>query len=78
MGVNFSKFSQILARIGSNLGKFWKNRMILLKIWSNIAALGIWMGHFFLEKLVFEWVYFQIPRWLVTTKTKFEYPHPRH
>ena len=32
------------------------------------------MGHFFLEKLVFVWVYFQIPWRHIPTKTKLEYP----
>ena len=31
--VDFSKCSQIWAKIGSKLRKFWKNRMSLLKIW---------------------------------------------
>ena len=47
--VDFSKFSQIWAKIGSNLRKFWKNRPILLKIWPKIGPIGIWMGHFFLK-----------------------------
>ena len=41
--VDFSKFSQIWAKI-VQLGKFWKNQVIMLKIWSKI---DIWMGHFF-------------------------------
>ena len=45
----FSKFAQIWAKIGSNLRKFWKNRMILLKNWPKIRPIGIWMGHFFLK-----------------------------
>ena len=47
--VDFSKFSQICAKIGSILRKFWKNRVILLKIWQKIGPIGIWMGHFFLK-----------------------------
>ena len=31
-------------------------------------------GSLFLEKLVFVWVYFQIPWWHIPTKTKLEYP----
>ena len=30
----------------------------------------------FLEKLVFEWVYYQIPQRRIPTKTKLEYPFP--
>ena len=72
--IDFSKFSQIWAKIGSNLRKFWKHWVILLKIWLRIEQIGIWMSHFFLKKLVFVWVYFQIRRWHIPTKTKFEYP----
>ena len=36
--------------------KIFENRVILLKIFSKIGPIGIWMGHFFPEKLVFEWV----------------------
>ena len=31
-------------------------------------------GSLFLQKLVFVWVYFQILRWHIPTKTKLEYP----
>ena len=48
-GLIFSKFSPILAKIGSNVRKFWKNRVILLTIWPKIEQIGIWMGHFFLK-----------------------------
>ena len=34
-------------------------------------------GLLFLEKLVFVWVYFQIPWRHIPTKTKLEYPPPR-
>ena len=47
--VDFSKVLQIWAKIGSNLRKFWKNWVILFKIWPNIGPIGIWMGHFFLK-----------------------------
>ena len=47
--VDFSQFPQIRAKIGSNLIKFMKNRVILLKIWNKIGSIGIWMGHFFLK-----------------------------
>ena len=47
--VDFSKVPKIWAKIGSNLRKFWKNRVILLKIWPKIGPIGIWMGHFFLK-----------------------------
>ena len=39
--VDFSKFSQIWARIASNLRKFWKDRAILLKIWPKFRPIGI-------------------------------------
>ena len=48
---NWLKFKKILEKIGNfvqNLGQ-------------NFWPIGIWMGYFFLEKLVFVWVYFQIP-----------------
>ena len=47
--VDFSKVPQIWAKIGTNLRKFWKNWVILLKIWPKIGPIGIWMGHFFLK-----------------------------
>ena len=68
---------QNLAKIGSNLRKFWKKSVILFKIWPKIEPIGIWMGYFFLEKLVFVWVYFQIPWRHIPTKNKLEYPPPR-
>ena len=37
------------SKIGSNVRKFWKNRVILLKIWRKIGPIGIWMGLFFLK-----------------------------
>ena len=52
--VDFSSFSQIWAKINSNLRKFLKNQVILHKI----EQIGIWMGNFFQKKLVFKWVYF--------------------
>ena len=67
-----SKFSQIWAKIG----KFWKNWLILLKIWCKIGPIGIWMGYFFLKNWIFVLVYFQILRWHVPTRTKLEYPPP--
>ena len=71
-GVDFSEVPQIWAKIGSNLRKLWKNQVILLKIWPKI---GWYMnGSLFLEKLVFVWVYFQIPWRHIPTKTKLEYP----
>ena len=75
--VDFSKVPQIWAKIGSNLRKLWKNRVILLKIWLKIGPIGMWMGHFFLKKLVFVWVYFQILWRHIPTKTKLEYPPGR-
>ena len=47
--VEFSKAPQIWAKIGSNLRKFGKNRVILIKIWPKIRPIGIWMGRFFLK-----------------------------
>ena len=47
--VDFSKITQICAKIGSNLRKFEYNSMILLKIWHKIGPIGISMGHFFLK-----------------------------
>ena len=47
--VDFSKFFQIWAKMGSNLRKFWKNWAILLKIWPKVGPFGIWMGHFFFK-----------------------------
>ena len=67
-------------KIASSLSKFWKNRAVLLKIWSKIRSIGILTGRFFLEKLVFVWVYFQISRRHLLTQTKLEHhvlpPHP--
>ena len=71
--INFSKFSQIWA----NLKKFGKNRVILLKNLAQNWADWYKNGPLFLEKLVFVWVYFQILRQYVPTKTKFEYLPPR-
>ena len=67
--VDFSEFSQIWAKIGLNLRKFWKYGVILLKI----EPIGM-NGSLFLEKLVFVWVYFQIRQRHIPTKTKLEYP----
>ena len=47
--VDFSKFGQIWAKIGSNLRKFWRNMVILFKIWPKIGPISIWMGYFFLK-----------------------------
>ena len=47
--VDFSKFGQIWAKIGSNLRKFRKKSVILFKIWPKIEPIGIWMGYFFLK-----------------------------
>ena len=43
--VDFSNFSQIWAKIDPNLTKSWKNQVILLKIFSEIGPIGIWLGH---------------------------------
>ena len=47
--VDFSKVPQIWAKIGSSLRNFWKNRVILIKIWPKIGPIGIRMGRFFLK-----------------------------
>ena len=47
--VDFSKFGQIWAKIGSNSGKFGKKFVILFKIWPKIGPISIWMGYFFLK-----------------------------
>ena len=47
--VDFSKFGQIWAKIGSSLRKFRKKIVILFKIWPKIGPIGIWMGYFFLK-----------------------------
>ena len=70
---NFPKFEPKLVE-NYRKWKLWKNGVILLKIWHKIGPIGIWMGHFFFEKLVFPWVYFQIPQRHIPTKTKLEYP----
>ena len=72
--VDFSKFSQIWVKISSNIRKFWKNWVILLKIWQKIGSNWYMNGSLFLEKLVFVWVYFQILWRHIPTKTKLEYP----
>ena len=41
------RFFKIWAQTGSNLRKFWKNQVILLKI----DPIGVWKGHFFLKNL---------------------------
>ena len=71
----FSKFALILAKIGLNLIKLWKNLVILLKMLPKIGPADWFInGSLFLEKLVFVWVYFQIPWCRIPTKTKLEYP----
>ena len=63
------KFSQIWIKIGSNLRKFGKSRVILLKIWPKIGPIGMKWVIFSLKKMVFVWVYFQIPQWHVPANT---------
>ena len=68
-------FSKIWAQIGSNLRKFWKKRLILLKIWCKIDPIGIYVKVTFSWKIgICIWVYIQIPQRHVPTKTKLEYP----
>ena len=50
-GLIFQKFPKFEPKLGSNLRKFCKNRVILLKIWLKIGPIGMWMGHFFLKNL---------------------------
>ena len=77
--VDFSKLSQIWAKIGSNFkkileksGDFAQN---LVQNWSNWYMNRL----LFLEKMVFVWVYFQIPRWHIPIKAKREFtPPPPH
>ena len=58
----FQNFPKIWAKIScSNLRKFWKNRVILLKIWIKIGPIWYMDGSLFLENLVYAWVHFQIP-----------------
>ena len=49
---NFSKFSQIWAKIVSNLRKFWKNQAISLKNLAKNWADWCLNGSLFLEKFV--------------------------
>ena len=72
-GVDFSKFGQIWVKIQwlkfqkilEKIGNFVQN---LVKNWADMNGL------LFLEKLVFVWVYFQIPWRHIPNKTKLEYP----
>ena len=45
-----------------------------IKFGPQSGQFGIWMGHFFLKKLVFVWDYLQNLQQHVPTKIKFEYP----
>ena len=60
---NWLKFKKILEKIGN----FDQN---LAQNWADWYMNGL----LFLEKLVFVWVYFQIPWRHIPTKTKLEYP----
>ena len=71
MNGRFFKISQIWAEIGSNLGKFKKNRVIVLKIGPKIWPINIW-SDFFLKNII------GIPRRYIPTKTKLEYPTGGH
>ena len=72
-------------KIWPNLSQNWlKFRKILEKMGNFVQNLAQnWVdwymnGLLFLEKLVFVWVYFQIPWRHIPTKTKLEYqPGPR-
>ena len=63
------RFFKFFPNVSSNLRKFWKKSGDFAQ---KFGPVGIWMGHFFLKKIV--WVYFQIPRQPIHTKTKREYP----
>ena len=72
--VNFSKFGQNLSqnwlkfkKILEKIGYFVQN---LAQNWADWYMNGL----LFLEKLVFVWVYFQIPWRHIPTKTKLDYP----
>ena len=81
---NWLKFKKILEKICNfvqNLAQNWlKFKKIVEKICNFVQNLAQnwadWYmnGLFFLEKLVFVWVYFQIPWWHIPTKIKLEYP----
>ena len=58
--VDFSKFTQIWAKIGTDLRKFWKKRVTALKKLVQNWSDWYMNGSLFLEKLVFAWAYFQI------------------
>ena len=60
---NWLKFKKILRKIGSFVQNLAQN-------WADWYMNGL----LFLEKLVFVWVYFQIPWRHIPTKTKLEYP----
>ena len=60
--------------IGSNLRKFWKNPVILLKIWPKIEQIGIYKWVTFSWKIGICMSLLQILRWHISTKTKLEYP----
>ena len=73
------------SKIFSNLSQNWLKLFFLkygksgdfAQFWHKIGPTGTQMGQsLFLEKLLFVWVYFQIPRWHIPTKTKLEYPPP--
>ena len=50
-----------VAKSASQSQHIYDPSVILVKIWPEIMLIGTWMGHFFLEKLVYVWVHFQIP-----------------
>ena len=63
---NWLKFKKILEKIGNFVQNLAQN-------WADWYMNGL----LFLEKLVFVWVYLQIPWQHIPTKTKLEYPPPR-
>ena len=65
------RFFKILAL---NLEKFWEKSGNFAQNLTQSCAGWYMNGSLFLGKLVFVWVYFQILRRHVPTKTKLEYP----
>ena len=48
MGRFFNIFPNLSQNLRNQIKEiFWKNRVILFKIWRKICPIGIWMDHFF-------------------------------
>ena len=77
-GIWMGRFFKILPNL-SQLAQFKKILEKICNFVQNLAqnwADWYMNGLLFLEKLVFVWVYFQIPWRHILTKTKLEYPPP--